>query len=146
MGQRGELFSNRLFIDEGQKTYFFNVKENRTLDRYINIVESRKSERGYKRSSLVVFDVDVDKFLASLGQAMGMIKSRKPMTEHTLTVGGGRREYVFRLPPKGKPALQLTEKRDDATGTYRESIIIPIPSFEVFTESLNKAVEVLKRK
>ena len=66
MGQRGELFSNRLFIDEGQKTFFFNVKENRFRDRYINIVESRKSERGFKRSSLVVFDDDVEKFLGPL--------------------------------------------------------------------------------
>jgi hypothetical protein len=144
MGQRGEVYSTRIFLDEGQKTFFFNVKENRYHDYYLNIVESRKTETGFKRSSLVVFDDDIDKFMLVLEKTMNAIRSRKGKPEETLVVGGGRREYVLRLPPRGKPALQLSEKREDATGSRRESIIVPINSFEIFLEGMGKAVSALK--
>ena len=144
MGQRGEIYSTRIFLDEGQKTFFFNIKENRYHDHYLNIVESRKTDRGFKRSSLVVFDDDIDKFLKILEKAMDGIRRRKVLPELTLTVGGGRREYVLRTPPRGKPALQLSEKREDATGLRRESLIVPLDSFDIFTEGLGKAVSVMK--
>ncbi len=144
MGQRGEIYSTRIFLDDGDKTFFFNVKENRYHDYYLNIVESRKAERGFKRSSVVVFDDDIDKFLIVLNRVMDAIRRRKGSPEETLTVGGGRREYILRLPPRGKPALQLTEKREDATGSRRESVIIPINSFDIFTEGLSKAVSAMK--
>ncbi len=144
MGQRGELYSTRIFIDDGQKTFFFNVKENRYHDLYLNIVESRKSDRGFKRTSLVVFDDDIDRFMIVLERTMNEIRRRKGSPEETLTVGGGRREYILRMPPRGKPALQLTEKREDATGYRRESLIIPVDSFDIFLEGLGKAVSALK--
>jgi len=144
MGQRGELYSTRIFLDDGQKTFFFNVKENRYHDYYLNIVESRKAERGFKRSSLVVFDNDIDKFMEVLNKTMDAIRRRKGSPENTLTVGGGRREYTLRLPPRGKPALQLTEKREDATGFRRESLIVPVDSFDLFLEGLSKAVSAMK--
>lgn len=144
MGQRGEIYSTRIFLDEGQKTFFFNIKENRYHDHYLNIVESRKTDRGFKRSSLVVFDDDIDKFLKILEKAMDGIRRRKVLPELTLTVGGGRREYVLRTPPRGKPALQLSEKREDATGLRRESLIVPLDSFDIFTEGLGKAVSAMK--
>ena len=144
MGQRGELYSTRIFIDDGQKTFFFNVKENRYHDLYLNIVESRKSDRGFKRTSLVVFDDDIDRFMIVLERTMNAIRRRKGSPEETLTVGGGRREYILRMPPRGKPALQLTEKREDATGYRRESLIVPVDSFDIFLEGLGKAVSALK--
>ena len=144
MGRRGELYSTRIFLDDGQKTFFFNIKENRYHDHYLNIVESRKTERGFKRSSLVVFDVDIEKFLEVLEKTMNAIKDRRGTPEFTLTVGGGRREYTLRLPPRGKPALQLTEKREDATGFRRESLIVPVDSFDLFREGLLKAVSAMK--
>jgi hypothetical protein len=39
MGVRGEIFSNRVILPN--RTYFFNVKENRMGDLYLNIVESK---------------------------------------------------------------------------------------------------------
>ena len=43
MGLRGEIFSWRNTI--GRRTYFFNVKENRTGDVFLNLVESKKTTR-----------------------------------------------------------------------------------------------------
>jgi|GEM_PF-3741625 len=115
------------------------------MDRYINIVESRKTESGFKRSSLVVFEDDVQKFTSFLERAMNKIRCREAIDDGNLVVGDGRRSYRICLPHRGKPALQLTEKREDATGTYRESIIVPVSSFDVFRKSLSKALDVINR-
>ncbi|VDB01117.1 hypothetical protein S1OALGB6SA_2217 [Olavius algarvensis spirochete endosymbiont] len=144
MGQRGELYSTRIFIDDGQKTFFFNVKENRYNDRYLNIVESRKTERGFKRSSLVVFDTDIDKFLIVLEKTMEDFRNETGSPEITFTVGSGRREYLLHQLSKGRPALHLIEKREDATGARRESLILPADSFDVFLEALKKAVSMME--
>ena len=44
MGVRGELFSNKVML--ANRTYFFNVKENRMGDLYLNIVESKNRDNG----------------------------------------------------------------------------------------------------
>jgi glycerol kinase len=41
MGTRGEVFSSK--ASTAKRTYFFNVKENRLGDVFLNIVESKKS-------------------------------------------------------------------------------------------------------
>ena len=143
MGQRGEVFSTRLFADEGRKTFFFNVKENRFRDRYLNIVESRKTDRGFTRSSVVVFREDLEKFLGSLDGCLADLKARRQPAERTLLVGGGRREYTLRKALKGKPALQIVEKREDATGIRRESVIIPVAVLDAFREGIGKAVSAM---
>ena len=143
MGQRGEIFSTRLFVDEGRKTFFFNVKENRYGDTYLNIVESRKTDTGFKRSSVVVFSDDLEKFLKALDGCLSEVRERRPETRRTLSVGGGRREYLIGMAQKGRPALQITEKREDASGARRESVMIPKASLEVFREGVAKAVSAM---
>lgn len=77
MGSRGELFSAR--VASGARTYFFNVKENRTGDLFLNLVESKKSgEADFERHSIVVFREDLHKFLEGLNQAVEFL--RKPRT------------------------------------------------------------------
>ena len=54
MGSRGELFSTRATTPK--RTYFFNVKENRHGDVFLNLVESKKAtESDFQRQSIVVF-------------------------------------------------------------------------------------------
>lgn len=139
MGQRGEIYSTRVFIDEGNKTFFFNVKENRFHDTYLNIVESRKTDSGFKRSSIVVFAEDMEKFLAVLNKCTAQLREKKNPIQADLSVGGGRRLYEFKTPPRGKPALQIIETRDDATGKRRESVMVPLLSMPEFLEGLEKA-------
>ena len=73
MGLRGEVFSSRAV--SGKRTYFFNVKENRHGDLFLNIVESKKhTENEFERHSLIVFQEDLDTFLEGFDQAIKYIK------------------------------------------------------------------------
>lgn len=69
MGIRGEVYSTRMSTDK--RTYFFNVKENRHGDLFLNIVESKKQgATGFERHSVVVFNEDLDNFLAEFRKAV----------------------------------------------------------------------------
>ncbi len=75
MGTRGEVFSSK--ANTAKRTYFFNVKENRTGDLFLNIVESKKSEEDrFERRSVIVFKEDLASFLAALESAVTYIKGR----------------------------------------------------------------------
>ena len=72
MAIRGELFTQQVVLDN--RTYFFNVKENRTGDIFLQIVES-KSKNGevFERRDIVVFDDDVQKFLKGFEASLDFI-------------------------------------------------------------------------
>ena len=75
MATRGEIYSSK--ANTGKRTYFFNVKENRQGDVFLNIVESKKSgEAAFERRSLVVFKEDLETFLDGLGDAVRYIKGK----------------------------------------------------------------------
>jgi len=69
MGIRGELFSTKVFLQN--RSYFFNVKENRMGDLYLNIVESKgRDSGGFERQSVVVFTEGLQEFLKGFDQAL----------------------------------------------------------------------------
>ncbi len=73
MGLRGEVFSSRAVFDK--RTYFFNVKENRHGDLFLNIVESKKhNEDGFERHSLIVFQEDLEEYLEAFNKAVSYIQ------------------------------------------------------------------------
>ncbi len=75
MGLRGEIFSSR--ASSGRRTYFFNVKENRHGDIFLNIVESKKNgESMFERHSLVVFKEDLPSFLEGFYKAVEFIQGK----------------------------------------------------------------------
>jgi hypothetical protein len=76
MGLRGEIFSARTTTD--RRTYFFNVKENRTGDVFLNLVESKKhSETDFERHSIIVFKEDLESFMDTLERAVRFIRGAK---------------------------------------------------------------------
>ncbi len=77
VGQRGELFSSRTTV--GNRTYFFNVKENRAGDIYLNVVESKKrgDDAHFERHSIMIFEEDMGGFLASFDKAIRFIRARE---------------------------------------------------------------------
>jgi hypothetical protein len=76
MGSRGEIFSVR--ATAGRRTYFFNVKENRHGDVFLNLVESKKSEEAdFERHSIIVFREDLENFLEGFQKAVQFIQGRK---------------------------------------------------------------------
>jgi hypothetical protein len=77
MGLRGELFSSRAI--SGRRTYFFNVKENRNGDIFLNIVESKKNgEQEFERHSIIVFREDLESFIEGFEKAVSFVQTKKP--------------------------------------------------------------------
>ena len=77
MGARGELFTTQIYLDN--RSYFFNVKENRTGDVFLQIVES-KNRDGVEadRHQIAIFAEDMQKFLQGMDKSLEFIeKDRK---------------------------------------------------------------------
>lgn len=75
MGLRGELFSTRLNTEK--RTYFFNVKENRRGDLFLNIVESVKQEgESFDRHQIMVYNEDVEEFVRNFERAVSVIRQK----------------------------------------------------------------------
>ncbi|MDR0290351.1 MAG: DUF3276 family protein [Treponema sp.] len=73
MGMRGELFSTKVLLQN--RTYFFNVKENRVGDLYLNIVESKnRDEGGFDRQSVILFADDLQEFLRGFDGALRIME------------------------------------------------------------------------
>ncbi len=75
MGVRGEVFSTKL--NTGDRTYFFNVKENVYGDMFLNIVESKGTEGGegrFIRQSIVVYQEDLGEFIKEFQKSLDFIK------------------------------------------------------------------------
>ncbi len=76
MGLRGEIFSSK--AKSGKRTYFFNVKENRHGDLFLNIVESKKhTDSEFERHSVIVFNEDMESFLDGFQKAVQYIKEHQ---------------------------------------------------------------------
>lgn len=76
MGVRGELFTTSVTLDN--RTYFFNVKENRTGDVFLQVVESKSKEgTGFDRHAVVIFEEDMQKFLKGLDDSLSFIEKQR---------------------------------------------------------------------
>lgn len=72
MGVRGELFTTQVVLDN--RSYFFNVKENRTGDVFLQVVESKnKDGDNFDRHAIVVFAEDMQKFFKGLDESLNFI-------------------------------------------------------------------------
>lgn len=75
MGIRGEVYSGRL--SSGTRTYFFNVKENRHGDLFLNLVESKKhGESGFERHQVLIFEEDIELFKREFDKAVSFMKNK----------------------------------------------------------------------
>jgi len=73
MGVRGEIYSNRVILPN--RTYFFNVKENRVGDLYLNIVESKNRDTGgFDRQSVILFADDLQDFLKGFDESLKVME------------------------------------------------------------------------
>jgi hypothetical protein len=94
MGIRGELFSTRVMLEN--RTYFFNVKENRMGDLYLNIVESKNREgsAGFDRQSVILFAEDLQDFLRGFDESLRVlekaVRERKRPGPQKAPRNGGR--------------------------------------------------------
>jgi len=73
MGIRGEIFSNKIMLPN--RTYFFNIKENRNGDLYLNIVESKNRDSGgFDRQSVILFADDLQEFLKGFDESLRVME------------------------------------------------------------------------
>jgi len=84
MGVRGEIFSNRVILPN--RTYFFNVKENRMGDLYLNIVESKNRDNGgFDRQSVILFADDLQQFLGGFEESLKVLEKAVREKKHSGT-------------------------------------------------------------
>jgi len=82
MGVRGEVFSSRVILPN--RTYFFNVKENRMGDLYLNIVESKNRDNGgFERQSVILFADDLQEFLKGFDESLKVLEKAVRKKKHS---------------------------------------------------------------
>ncbi len=77
MGIRGELYTTQVTLEN--RSYFFNVKENRMGDVFLQIVESKKGDGAdFDRHQIAIFADDMQNVLKGLEDSLKFIeKDRK---------------------------------------------------------------------
>lgn len=150
MGKRGELYTEKLFSANGSKTYFFNVKENRFGDYFLNFVESSKNDSGrFIRYSIIVFEEDLDLFTKELRKALSMAADETEEFSGELKTGSGKRVYSFRVKKssRGDFNLVLGESRSDYSGSFQnEAVKVFSEDIGKFTECFEKALNFIENK
>ncbi|MDC7240109.1 MAG: DUF3276 family protein [Spirochaetales bacterium] len=147
MGQRGEVFTLKRFVEDGGLTYFFNVKENRYGDLFLNLVESRKKDNKFVRFSLIVYSEDFKKFSDLIETAITKLKTGTSDWEEELKTGSGKRVYKFMIKSarNGDLYLIIAESRVGSNENYENvSIRVFKKNLEVFLEGYDKAASHMK--
>jgi hypothetical protein len=116
MGIRGELFSTKVQLPN--RTYFFNVKENRLGDLYLNIVESKNRETGgFERQSVILFADDLAEFLQGFDESLKVlekaVREKKRGSGHTAR----RKEDEAE---EGGPESRRRESRETPPASYEK--------------------------
>jgi hypothetical protein len=130
MGVRGEIFSTKVMLQN--RTYFFNVKENRLGDIYLNIVESKnRDEGGFDRQSVILFSEDLQQFLQGFDESLKVMEKaarekRRPRNNDAPTGGRQNRHTTDRSGERGDnrdfdPSRQEGPRRFKKRGRPPES-------------------------
>ena len=130
MGARGELFTTQIYLEN--RSYFFNVKENRTGDVFLQIVES-KNRDGVEadRHQIAFFAEDMQMFLQGLEKSLDYVeKDRKQRQKAAKEKKAAKEEKygagkkVYRV--KSEKGAKAEKKADD--GIKRTGKVIHIVS------------------
>ena len=110
MSIRGELFTTQVTLEN--RSYFFNVKENRAGDVFMQIVESKSRDGSdFDRHQIAVFAEDLQKFLQGMDKSLQFIdKDRK----------NGQKQKLQKRPQKKQDfqqVLHLTKRKSTEEGT-----------------------------
>jgi hypothetical protein len=111
MGIRGEIYSTSVGLPN--RTYFFNVKENRLGDLYLNIVERKnKDSGGFERQSVILFADDLAEFLKGFEDSLKALeKAMKEKRRGSVREGRPRDSVGDGRPGRGAPEGASGKKR-----------------------------------
>ena len=121
MGVRGELFSTKVTLQN--RTYFFNVKENRLGDLYLNIVESKnKDEGGFERQSVILFAEDLQQFLKGFDESLRVLeKAQRDKRRNVKSAAYGEKPPARQAPARqGERGDRGKDRFDSAPRRKRE--------------------------
>ena len=101
MGERGELFSRR--VTKGTRTYFLNVKENRSGDLFLNLVESRERGEGqFDRHSIIIYDDVLEAVYSEMRDVVDVMRKYRDRKEQAASRPPSAAKR-FRVRDAGKP-------------------------------------------
>lgn len=126
MSIRGELFTTQVLLDN--RSYFFNVKENRAGDVFLQIVESKKGDGAdFDRHQISIFAEDMQKVLAGLDDSLKFIeKERKERAKRRAEIKAAKEAKYALGGDKKVYRKKGEEKKDD--GIKRTGKVIHIKS------------------
>ena len=129
MGARGELFTTQVTLDN--RSYFFNVKENRNGDIFLQVVES-KSRNGedFDRHAIVVFADDMREFFKGLDSSISFIEKEKKerskaAAERRVARAAATGKKIYR-----KPTAEDERRKAGVKRTGRVHVVSKRPSNE----------------
>ena len=117
MGARGELFTTEVYLDN--RSYFFNVKENRNGDVFLQIVESKnKDGADVDRHQIAVFADDMQKFLQGVDRSLNFIeKDRKQRAKKICRIKEAEAKKDDGIKRTGRLHVVSKRVKSDETGT-----------------------------
>ncbi len=131
MGARGELFTTQIYLEN--RSYFFNVKENRTGDVFLQIVES-KNRDGVEadRHQIAIFAEDMQKFLQGLEKSLDYVEKDRKQRQKAAKEKKAEKDAKYSTGAKKvyrvkSDKVSKTEKRAD-DGIKRTGKVIHIVS------------------
>ena len=124
MGARGELFTTEVYLDN--RSYFFNVKENRTGDAFLQIVESKNRDGAdADRHKIAIFSDDMQKFLQGLEKSLAYLekdsKARAKAKAEKKALKAEKAKKIYRMKeekidaPKKSGRVHVVSKRTSVT-------------------------------
>lgn len=120
MGVRGELFTTQVILDN--RSYFFNVKENRTGDVFLQVVESKnKNGEEFDRHAIVVFEDDAQKFLKGLNESLSFIDKNHKARAKAIAERKALKAEKYAL---GKKKIVRKGTKDDGTAKKSSKVHI----------------------
>ncbi len=122
MGARGELFTTQITLDN--RSYFFNVKENRTGDVFLQIVESKSKDGGdFDRHQIAIFAEDMQKFLQGMDKSLTFIEKDRKSRQKIAREKKEAKEAKFGAKKVYKSKSEETKKDDGIKRTGRIHVV-----------------------
>ncbi len=142
---RGEIFSRRLKYT-AEKSYFFNLKENREAEIYLNIVESRQATDegyGFQRHSILIFVEQRQSFVSQCLEALEALAQGKNFQGE---VKSKQRQFNFQMQQKRGKAhnmyLAIRESSQHYGKPLQQQIKISQNYATIFSQALIETVEI----
>lgn len=136
MGARGELFTTQVYLDN--RSYFFNVKENRTGDVFLQIVESKNRDGAEAdRHQIAIFSDDMQKFLQGMEKSLEFIEKDRKTKQKAAKEKKAAKEAKY---GNGKKVYRVKNEKAEAKASdgIKKTGRIHVVSKKVNTENNNE--------